>query len=326
MPRANRAHFIRYAGIATLAALLVAGGNVSTVFAGQLRVGKSVPQAFGFVPLDIGTRTGIFQKYGIDIEILNFGGAPRLNEALTADSVDIGLHSGADMVLIAKGMPVMAVAASAGAPLEITLLAGVETPIRTIADLKGARVTVSSLTSLTGWLAAEFSRRQGWGPTGMTRIEMGQVSASVAALAVHQVDALSIDISTALFMERQGKGRLILKYGDYITDFHQYVISANNKQIARDPDSVRGFLKGWFETIAFMAANKDKAVAIAADVQHVDPDIAAQTYEVMMRTFSRDGHFDAKALATMQRSYVELGAIDKEPDMSKLYTEVYLPK
>jgi NitT/TauT family transport system substrate-binding protein len=89
---------------------------------------------------------------------------------------------------------------------------------------------------------------------------------------------------------------------------------------------VRGFLKGWFETIAFMRANKDKAVAVAADVQHVDPDIAAQSYDVMMRTLSNDGRFNDKALATMARSYVELGTVEKEPDMKTLYTEEFLPK
>jgi ABC-type nitrate/sulfonate/bicarbonate transport system substrate-binding protein len=208
----------------------------------------------------------------------------------------------------------------------LTILAGAGSGIEKPADLKGKKLAVSSLTSLTGWLAVEFSRLQGWGPKGMELVQTGQLSASIAALAVHNIDALSIDVSTALFMERQGKGKLVLKYGDYITDFHQYVISATNKLIAERPEDVRGFLRGWFETIAFMAANKDTAVAIAADVQHVDPDIAAETYDVMMRTFSRDGRFQPKALATLRRSFVDLGLVDTEPEMSRLYTEAYLPQ
>jgi NitT/TauT family transport system substrate-binding protein len=290
-----------------------------------LKVGKSVPQAFGFVPLDVGVRNGIFEKNGVEVEILNFGGAPRLNEALTAGSVDIGLHSGADMVLILKGMPTMAVAAMAGPPVELTILAGVGSGIEKPADLKGKKLAVSSITSLTGWLAAEFSRLEGWGPKGIELVQTGQLSASVAALAVHNIDAISIDVSTALFMERQGKGKLVVKYGDYITDFHQYVVSATNRLIAERPNAVRAFLKGWFETIGFMSANKNKAIAIAADVQHVDPDIAAETYGVMMPTFSRDGRFQPKALATLRRSFVELGLVDTEPEMAKLYSEAYLP-
>jgi ABC-type nitrate/sulfonate/bicarbonate transport system substrate-binding protein len=319
--------FIRLMSFVTAGAAL---GLVSLTSLGnaaeQLKVGKSVPQAFGFVPLDIGVRNGIFQKYGVEVEILNFGGAPRLNEALTSNSIDIGLHSGADMALSAKGMPSKAVAAMAGAPLEITLFAGADTPIHTVDDFKGKRVTVSSVRSLTGWLMQELGRQKGWGANGIIPIEMGQISASMAALTTHQVDGLSIDIGTAFNMQRQGKGRMIVKYGDYVTDFHQYVISATNKTIAERPDAVRAFLKGWFETIAFVAANKEKSVAIAADVQHVDPDIAGETYDVMMRTFSRDGHFMPKALAVLQRSYVEMGTLEKEPDMQTLYTEAYLPK
>ena len=291
-----------------------------------LHVGKSVPQAFGFVPLDVGVKYDIFKKNGIDVEIINFGGAPALNQALAAGSADLGLNSGADMALIVKGLPTKAVAAMAGAPLEITLVTGADSTIKTVADLKGKGVVVSSLTSLTGWLVAELSRQQGWGPNGINRVTMGQVSGYLPALLTHQVDGITIDVSSALNIERQGKGKLFLKFGDYVTDFHQYVISATDNIIATKPEAVRGFLKGWFETIAFMRANKDKAVAVAAEVQHVEPDIAAQSYDVMMRTLKDDGHFNAKALATMARSYVELGTVEKEPDMKTLYTEAFLPK
>jgi|SRR5579862_2935049 len=291
-----------------------------------LKVGKSVPQAFGFVPLDVGLRYGLFKNFGLDVEILNFGGAPALNQALAAGSADIGLNSGADMALILKGLPTKAVAAMAGPPFEITLVVGADSTLKSVADLKGKRVAVSSLTSLTGWLVAELSRQQGWGPNGIDRTAISQVSGYLPALLTHQVDGITIDVSSAFNFERQGKGRLFLKFGDYVTDFHQYVISATDTVIATRPDSVRAFLKGWFETIAFMRTNKDKAVAVASEVQHVDPDIASQSYDIMMRTLSNDGHFNAKDLATMARSYVELGTLDKEPDMKGLYTEAFLPK
>ena len=45
----------------------------------------------------------------------------------------------------------------------------------------------------------------------------------------------------------------------------------------------------------------------------------------MMPMMSTDGCFDKKALAVLRRSYVEIGLLDKEPDMATLYTEEYLP-
>ena len=44
------------------------------------------------------------------------------------------------------------------------------------------------------------------------------------------------------------------------------MIFATDKLIAGKPAAVRGFLKGWFETIAFMRANKAETVEIAKEV------------------------------------------------------------
>jgi hypothetical protein len=38
-----------------------------------------------------------------------------------------------------------------------------------------------------------------------------------------------------------------------------------------------------------------------------------------------DGHFQASGLKVIQESLVEMGLVDTKPDMSKLYTEAYLP-
>lgn len=44
-----------------------------------------------------------------------------------------------------------------------------------------------------------------------------------------------------------------------------------------------------------------------------------------MPTLSRDGKFDPKAMDTMRRAVVELGILDTEPDIAKLYTAEFLP-
>jgi NitT/TauT family transport system substrate-binding protein len=290
-----------------------------------LRVGKSVPQAFGFVPVDIGTRNGIFKRNGLDIEITAFGGAPKLDQALAADAVDIGLNSGADMAFIVKGLPVKGVAAMANAPLELTLVVGPEGSIKSVSDLKGRRVAVSQLGSLTGWLVGELSRQQGWGPDGIERIAIGQVSAYWPAMQTKQVDGITIDLSSALQAERQGRGKLLVEFGDVVKDFHLYVIFATDKLIANRPETVRAFLRGWFETIAFMKDNKDVAVKIASEIQGVDADIAGRSFDTMMRSFSSDGRFNPKALSNLSRSFVDLNTLPAAPDMTALYTENFLP-
>jgi len=96
--------------------------------------------------------------------------------------------------------------------------------------------------------------------------------------------------------------------------------------IADRPDAIGAFLKAWFETVAYMRQHKAETVQIAKDVMESDPDVAARVYDALMPMFSDDGKFDAKALAVLRKSYVELKILDAEPDMKAFYTEAFLPK
>jgi hypothetical protein len=42
--------------------------------------------------------------------------------------------------------------------------------------------------------------------------------------------------------------------------------------------------------------------------------------------FSKDCKFDPESLANLKRAFVEQKLVDSPPDMSKLYTEAFLPK
>jgi NitT/TauT family transport system substrate-binding protein len=291
-----------------------------------LRVGKAVPEAFSFVPLDVGMRYGFFKKYGIEIQTSAYGGGGMLQQALTADSVDIGLGSGPEMAGIVKGVPVKAVAAMAGPPLLIALMVRPDGTIKTIDDLKGRRVGVTSSNSLTAWLVGQLSLRQGWGRDGISVTPLGAIPGLLAALMMMQVDGFVADISTLLRAEAAGEGKILLSFGDMVKDFHIHVIFATNKLIATRPGAIRGFLAGWFDTIAFMRANKGKTVETAMTVLDLDRGIAERSYDILMPMFSDDGRFNDRALAVLARSYVDLKFLRTEPDMSKLYTEGFLPK
>jgi hypothetical protein len=75
-----------------------------------------------------------------------------------------------------------------------------------------------------------------------------------------------------------------------------------------------------------MRSNRTKTIEATMAVLDVDHDIAERTYDTLMPMFSDDGRFDPKALAVLSRSFVELKFLPAEPDMSKLYTEEFLPE
>jgi NitT/TauT family transport system substrate-binding protein len=288
-----------------------------------LRVGKAVPEAFTFTPLDVGMRKGFFANNGLDITEIAFAGDAKLQQAMASNSVDIGIGSGPALAFIVKGAPVKGVADMAGPPLLLAIVVRPSGP-KTVADLKGKKISVSTAGSLTYWLVSETSRRQGWGPNGIQIEPMGAMAGQIAALQRGDIDGVIMDVANAFELEKKGEARILVRFTD-LNDFVTHVIFATDTLIASRPNSIRSFLKGWFATIAFMRANKPETVDIAAQVLHKDPDIISRTYDAVIPMFSDDGRFNQKGLAVLAKSFVELGTLPAEPDMSKLYTDAFLP-
>ncbi len=315
------------AALTIVLSAMIGGLLASTASATDLlRVGNVGAVAFSFVPTNVGKEVGIFAKNGLDIQIIGFGGDAKLQQAMAANAVDVGLGSGPGMAFIVKGSPVKAIAAIAGPPLIFGLVVRADGSIKTIADLKGRKVGISTVGSATSWLMSEVSRQQGWGYGGFTLVPAGDNAARLAALKSGSIDACVVDIGSALNFAQRGDGRILMRFGGVVKDFIMHVIFATNTAIAQKPADLSAFVKGWFETIAFMRHNKAKTVEIAQKVMGTNAQTTGAIYDELMPMFTDNGHFDPKALAVLQRSFVEMKILPTKPDMSKLYTEAFLPK
>jgi ABC-type nitrate/sulfonate/bicarbonate transport system substrate-binding protein len=293
--------------------------------ADHLRIGKPEARAFDFTPVEIGSENGIFVKYGIETESIGFGGGGKMHQAMAAHQLDIALGSGPEMASIAKGSPEMTVAAMFGAPMNISIIVKKDSPINKIEQLKGKTIASGSANSLTGWTALETARREGWGKDGIHIADVGSRSGIVSALVTGNVDAGVDGTEDAYELQAQGKVRILVRMGDIIPDFLGHVIFASNDLIEKDPALLRRFLKAWFETIAFMEKNEAATVKVAQEISRLSPEVAAQTYREQMPLFSRDGRFDAKAVAVVGQAITDTGLLDHAVDMQTLYTEKYLP-
>ena len=293
-----------------------------------VRVGKAQAQQFAFVPVHIGVETGIFKKHGLDIEISDFGGDAKLLQALAAGAVDIALGGGPAIAFEVKGQPMVAVAAIADAPGTIMLVVRKDGPVKTEDDLKGRTVSVSTAGSLTFWLAKELSRQHGWGNDGIKIAPLGTPTAQVAALKTGQIDGVVTETSTIFRLEEEGVGRVLVRFADHIKDFHVHAAFASTAVMQKGtPEAVRAFLAGWFESIRYMRDHKDETVAISvARRRSVTRGGGEELRRLSMPILQRStGQFEPKALDVLAGSFVEMGLLPTKPDMSKLYTEQFLP-
>jgi NitT/TauT family transport system substrate-binding protein len=310
-----------------LAAVAIGLALQSTAPAAELlRIGNAGRESFSFTPANIGQEVAIFAKHGLTLDIAGFGGDAKLQQAMAAGAVDIGLGSGPGMAFIAKGAPVKGIAAMAGPPLIFAMVVRVDGSVKTVDDLKGRKVAISTVGSATNWLMNEVSRQHGWGFDGFEQVPIGENSARIAALKSGAVDACVVDIGSALNFVERSDGRILMRFGDVAKHFIMHVIFATDSAIAQKPAALSSFLQGWFETIAFMRADKAKSVAIAMTVMGTNEKTTSGIYDELMPMFTDNGHFDPAALKVLGRSYVEMKTLPDEPDMSKLYTEAFLPK
>ena len=218
-------------GLILLAAIALAPGCASPPAQAQaltkVRIGKPQAATFPFVPVDVGIATGIFKKHGLDVESINFAGGPRVQQAITADAVDIAIGSGPEMALILKGVPEIAIAAMADAPYAIVLAVLKDGP-KSVSELKGKTVSISSAGSLTDWLGQNLSRQQGWGIDGIKLAALGTTAAQTAALKTHQIDGMIVEANGGYRLEEDGSGRVLVQFGDLM------------KTVSRLSSSMRG--------------------------------------------------------------------------------------
>src|SRR5262245_60728852 len=291
----------------------------------KLRVGKAVAFAWTFTPLDVGMQTGIFAKHGLEIEASAFNGDARLQQGLTADSIDVGIGSGPGMAFMVKGVPAKAVAVMAGIPRNMAVMVGYDSPIKTVDDLKGKKLGVTTVGSLTDWIGKRIGTQKGWGPTGITTVPIGGMPPARAAIKTGQIDGYIGALEVGYHLEEGKEWRVITSATPFVEHFITHVFFVREDVIAQRPQAVKAFLQGWQDTIAFMKANKVKTVEITSKVIQVAPSVIDRAYDQQIGIFSDDLSFDPRAGAVLKQSFIEMGLLKDIPEDKEMFTTQFLP-
>jgi NitT/TauT family transport system substrate-binding protein len=313
---------------AFVAAALLAAAPVSAPAADiTLTVGKANPVSDAIIPVNIGDQLGIFKKHGLTLSISTFGGGGKMVQAMTAGAIDIGDGAGTEMAFTAKGAPMLAICESTTTAPFLGIGVPWDSPVKTLADLKGKTVGVSSPGSFSDWSAHELSRKEGWGDDGVKTVAIGGgPGPALAALRAHLVDAVIGNTSQFLAFEETKDGRLLAPVSSFEGNVASGALFASNHLIATNPGAIRAFLAAWIETVEFMRTHKAETVKMESALNHFDENVMNKEYDLIAGMYTRDCRFDAESLAALKRSFADLKLVPGTPDMSKLYTEAYLPK
>jgi NitT/TauT family transport system substrate-binding protein len=315
------------AAITAIALFLAAAASAPASAETTLIVGKANPTSDAIIPVNIGDELGFFKKRGLDLKIVDFGGGSKMVQALAAGSIDIGDGAGTEMAFVAKGAPMLAVCESTGPAPFLGVGVPWDSPIQKLEDLKGKTIGVSSPGSFSDWSGHQLARKFGWGEDGVKTVAIGGGSAPArAAFRTHLVDAAIGGTSQFLAFEEAKDGRLIAPVSTFEGNVASGALFASNKLIASDPDAIRAFLAAWIETADYMRAHKPETVKITSGITHFSESVMSREYDLTIGMHTKDCRFDPESLTTLKRSFREMKLVEGEPEMSKLYTEAYLPK
>jgi len=202
-----------------------------------------------------------------------------------------------------------------------------DSPIKTLEDLRGKIIGVSSAGSFSDWSGHQLARKFGWGENGVKTVAIGGgVAPTRAAFLAHLVDAAIANTAQFLTFEEAREGRLIAPVSTYEGNVASGALFASNRLIASNPGAIRAFIAAWIETVDYMRAHKAETVKIASSVTHFSESVMAREYDVTIGMHTKDCRFDRQSLEVLQQSFAEMKLVEGELDISKLYTEAYLPK
>lgn len=246
-------------------------------------IAVSYPDGGAHLPLFIARDKGIFQKYGLDVELKGLGGGPKATSALLGGDVQLVDITGSEIVS----------ADVHGANVEVlaTLtptypyVFEVSKDITNIEDLKGKTIAVRAVGDATDVATRVGLKKQGLNPdTDVTILAVDQEGARMASLESGQICCTVAQVSDRIVLEQAGFHMLFDLTNAGLPNA-QGVIAAKRDYIDANPQVVQNFTNALIEGIAMMKADKNAALPVLKNQLQLDDDaIASATYDFFAKS------------------------------------------
>ncbi|NLI93606.1 MAG: aliphatic sulfonate ABC transporter substrate-binding protein [Peptococcaceae bacterium] len=208
-----------------------------------------------------------FAKDGIEVKWFELEG-PATTEALAAKSIDFATSLNYVSAIISKanGNDVKIISSYSRFPKAIGLVAGVQSGVNSVSDLKGKKVALQKGTMLHEMLIRALEEAN----LKASDVEIVGMASPDAANAVlqKQVDAAVLP-DPMLTKAIASKNVKMLRNAENLI-LGQSVIAARTDFIEKYPEIAKKFLEVHQKTIAWAQSNQEEAFALAAKVNQMD--------------------------------------------------------
>jgi NitT/TauT family transport system substrate-binding protein len=308
--------------------LLSACGGKSSSNLTQERLPLGYIPDIQFAPLYMAVQKGHFREAGIQVTF-DYSMETDIAALVGADQIQFGVVSGEQVLLArAQGLPIVYVAAWYQ-QYPVSLVAKSDQNINTLSDLRGKMIGLPGLygANYIGLRALLHAGGLSESDVKLDSIKYTQVE----ALATGRDQVVSVYTNNEpLQLRTQGYDLTELRVADYIQLASNGLIT-NEKTISENPDLVRrmvkAFLQGLADSIADPQAAYETSKAYVENLAQLDAAVQKQKLATSIELWKADrlGYSQPKAWESMQTVLLDMGLLTKPQDISRAFTNDFLP-
>jgi putative riboflavin transport system substrate-binding protein len=281
-----------------------------------------------FAPLYVAIEKGYFREAGIDLE-MDYKFETDGVALVGAGDLPLAVVSGEQVLLArAQGLPVTYVAAWYQ-EYPVSIVAKSELGILIPQDLKGKKI------GLPGLFGANYVGLRAL----LSEARMSESDVTLDSIGFNQVELLATggqDIivgytaNEPIQLRARGIPVTEIRVADYVKLASNGIL-ASEKVIAEDPDLVRAFVGAFLKGLADTIANPEEAFRLSEvhipNFADLDADVQKQILETSVEQWKAErlGYSDPQAWENMQNVLLEAGLIPEKMDLSKAFTNEFVP-
>jgi NitT/TauT family transport system substrate-binding protein len=226
----------------------------------------------------------LYEKHGLDAEVISIMGSGIASKALISGNIEIvpiatptvisANLAGADMQILAHTMPGVVHAMM------------VKPEIKRVEDLRGKKIGVSSLGSLTDFLVRAIAKKRGLNPDrDFTLISTGGSDTErVMALKAGAVDATSVSHPGYGLARKMGFSMLWDAAKEI--DYPWMEITTRRAAIKSDRELIMNYVKAHLEGIALFKKDRDFGIKVIKKTLKVtDDELVGESYDIFSKMF-----------------------------------------
>jgi NitT/TauT family transport system substrate-binding protein len=212
----------------------------------------------GAIP-ELGKQAGIFQKHGLDLEILYTQGGGETLQVVVSGAVDVGLSAGTLGVMgaFAKGAPIRIIGGSSTGAREVFWFVPAKSPLHSMREANGKTIAYSTVGASSHINVLRFISE--YGLNAAKPVATGDVTSTITQTMSGQVD---VGWSVAPFMLDaldKGEIRIVARASELAAAREQTIrVQITNAEIlAKKKDAIARYMKAYNETLDWMYTSPD---------------------------------------------------------------------